>query len=107
MSRVARNVVPGYPHHVTQRGNRRADAVETDEDRHAYWGFLKKYTARRGLEIGAYCRMTNHIHLAVVPEGEESLAHALRDAHTVYAMRFNTRSQISGTSGRGDSVRGC
>jgi len=25
MSRVARIVVPGFPHHVTQRGNRRAD----------------------------------------------------------------------------------
>jgi putative transposase len=41
MSRVARIVVPGYPHHVTQRGNRLVDVFETDDDRHAYLRFLK------------------------------------------------------------------
>jgi len=96
MSRVARIVVPGYPHHVTQRGNRRADVFETDDDRHPYLRFLKKYGERHGLGIWAYCLMTNHIHLIAVPEREEALAHALRDAHTVYAMRFNTRTQQSG-----------
>ncbi len=96
MSRVARVVVPGYPHHVTQRGNRRADVFETEDDRHAYLRFLKKYGERHGLDIWAYCLMTNHIHLVAVPEREESLARALRDAHTVYAMRFNTRTQLSG-----------
>ncbi len=35
--------------------------------------------------------MTNHVHLVVVPEREESLGQALRDAHTVYAMHFNGR----------------
>jgi putative transposase len=96
MSRVARIVVPGYPHHVTQRGNRRADVFETEDDRHAYLRFLKKYGERHGLDIWAYCLMTNHIHLVAVPEREESLARALRDAHTVYAMRFNTRTRMSG-----------
>jgi len=88
--------VPGYPHHVTQRGNRRADVFETEDDRHAYLRFLKKYGQRHGLDIWAYCLMTNHIHLVAVPEREESLARALRDAHTVYAMRVNTRTQQSG-----------
>jgi putative transposase len=96
MSRVARIVVPGYPHHVTQRGNRRADVFETEDDRHAYLRFLKKYGERHGLDIWAYCLMTNHVHLIAVPEREESLARTLRDAHTVYAMRFNTRTQMSG-----------
>ena len=40
--------------------------------------------------------MTNHIHLVVVPQRDESLAQALRDAHTVYAMHFNSRTQLSG-----------
>ena len=30
MSRLARVDVPGFPHHVTQRGNRRADMFEED-----------------------------------------------------------------------------
>ena len=36
MSRVARIVVPGFPHPITQRGNRTMDVFETDEDRLAY-----------------------------------------------------------------------
>ncbi len=96
MSRVARIVVPGFPHHVTQRGNRRADVFEVDADYEAYLRFLKEYADRRGLAIWAYCLMTNHVHLVVVPEREESLGQALRDTHTVYAMHFNGRTDLSG-----------
>jgi len=96
MSRVARIVVPGFAHHVTQRGNRRAEVFETDDDRHAYLRFLKQYSDKHGLAVWAYCLMTNHVHLVVVPEREDSLAKALRDAHTVYAMRFNSRTRLSG-----------
>lgn len=96
MSRLARIVVPGFPHHVTQRGNRRADVFETDGDREAYLRFLKRYADRRGLAVWAYCLMTNHIHLVAVPAQEQSLALALRDAHTVYAMYFNGRTENSG-----------
>lgn len=96
MSRVARIVVPGFAHHVTQRGNRRSDVFETDEDRQKYLTFLKLYAERHGLEVWAYCLMTNHVHMVVVPAREDSLGRALRDAHTVYAMHFNTRTQLDG-----------
>jgi len=96
MSRVGRVVVAGFPHHVTQRGNRQADVFESDGDREAYLGLLKKYADRHGLAVWAYCLMSNHVHLVAVPLREESLGHALRDAHTVYAMHFNARTQISG-----------
>ena len=82
MSRVARIVVPGFAHHVTQRGNRRADIFETDGDREAYLRYLKKYGAKYGLEVWAYCLMTNHIHFVVVPKRQDSLGLALR-AHCV------------------------
>jgi putative transposase len=96
MSRVARVVVPGFPHHVTQRGNRRADVFETDGDREAYLGYLRKYGDKHGLEVWAYCLMTNHIHLVAAPRRADSLGLALRDAHTVYAMHFNGRTRMTG-----------
>ena len=96
MSRVARIVAPGFPHHVTQRGNRRADVFEADTDYEAYLRFLKRYAGKRGLSIWVYCLMRNHIHLVAVPLRAESLGQALRDAHTVYAMYFNSRTQLSG-----------
>jgi len=36
MARLAWVVAPGYPHHVTQRGNRRMQTFFGDEDRRAY-----------------------------------------------------------------------
>lgn len=96
MSRVARVVVAGFPHHVTQRGNRRCDVFETDFDRESYLRFLKQYAERHGLAVWAYCLMSNHIHLVAVPAREESLGLSLRDTHTVYAMYFNTRTQQTG-----------
>ena len=96
MSRVARIVVPGFPHHVTQRGNRGADVFEVDADRKAYLRFLGKYAERHGLAVWAYCLMTNHVHLVVVPEREASLGLTLRDTHTVYAMYSNTRTELRG-----------
>lgn len=96
MSRIARVVVPGFPHHVTQRGNRRAAVFETDADRNAYLRFIERYADRHGLAVWAYCLMSNHVHLVVVPAREESLGLALRDAHTVYAMYFNTRMELTG-----------
>ena len=96
MSRIARITVPGFPHHITARGNRRAAVFETDEDRTAYLRFLETYCARHGLAVWAYCLMTNHIHLVAVPATEQSLSLALRDTHTVYSLRFNARTQLSG-----------
>ncbi len=68
MSRVARIVVPGFPHHVTPRGNRRAGVFETNGDRKAYLRFLKKYYEERALSVWAYCSMSKRVHLVVVPE---------------------------------------
>jgi len=36
MARIARIVAPGYPHHITPRGNRRQQIFFNDEDYQAY-----------------------------------------------------------------------
>ncbi len=36
MARLAHIVIPGAPHHVTQRGNRRLPIFFSDDDRQAY-----------------------------------------------------------------------
>ena len=69
---------------------------ETDGDRKAYLGYLKRYGDKHALEVWAYCLMMNHIHLVVVPKRADSLGLTLRDAHTVYAMHFNGRTHLSG-----------
>ena len=96
MPRIARVVVPGVPHHVTQRGNRRADVFFDDEDRRRYLFLLGQYAERHGLAIWAYCLMSNHVHVVAVPSGDASLGRAFRDAHQAYAAWMNRKMRVSG-----------
>ncbi len=96
MPRTARIVVPGLPHHVTQRGNRGQDVFATPDDRARYLELLKLYGDRYELAIQGYCLMTNHVHLVVVPAGAESLAKALRSTHMRYTQTVNAAAGSQG-----------
>ena len=91
MARIDRVVVPGVAHHVTQRGNRREDVFFSRADRTYFLDLLRQYSAKSGLETVGYCLMTNHLHLVVVPEYENSLARALKPVHLRYAQYINRR----------------
>ena len=89
MPRLARTVCARVPHHITQRGNRREKVFFTDDDRHAYLGWLKEYAEKHEVDILAYCLMPNHIHLVAVPATEDNLQQALKPLHMRYAQRIN------------------
>jgi REP-associated tyrosine transposase len=89
MPRLARTVFAGLPHHVTQRGNRREDVFFADEDRRTYLDWLRAYCDEHRVEILAYCLMTNHVHLVVVPDSDDGLQRALKPLHMRYAQRIN------------------
>ena len=91
MARLARLVVPGYPYHVTQRGNRRQPVFFGPEDYQHYLQVLREQSGRWGLQVWAYCLMTNHVHLMVVPETTESLRRGLGDTHRRYTRAINFR----------------
>jgi len=57
MARLARLVIPGLPHHVTQRGNRRQQTFFCDEDYAAYLELMAQWCAERGVAIWGYCLM--------------------------------------------------
>ena len=46
MARLARVVVPGIAHHVTQRGNRRQQTFFGDQDYKAYLALLGEWCGR-------------------------------------------------------------
>ena len=96
MSRIARVVVPGYPHHITQRGNRRQQTFFSDSDYRAYIRFLAKEKKRAEAEIWGYCLMPNHTHVVVVPKRPDSLAALFKEAHRKYTRRINSRMRWSG-----------
>lgn len=91
MTRLARVVAPGVPHHVTQRGNRRQTTFFNDADYAAYLDLLAEQLAGAAVALWAYCLMPNHVHLILVPETEDGLAAALGEAHRRYTRRVNSR----------------
>ena len=91
MARLARVVVPGVPHHVTQRGNRRLETFFEDDDYRAYLDLLAASCAEAGVAVWAYCLMPNHVHLVLVPDERDGLRHALGEAHRRYTRRINFR----------------
>lgn len=96
MARLARVVLPGYPHHITQRGNRRQDVFFQESDYHYYLKQLKINCDKQGVDIWAYCLMTNHVHLIVNPQEEGALAKAIGETHRFYTKMVNEREQWSG-----------
>lgn len=91
MARLARVVVPGYPHHITQRGNRRMPTFFCEEDYEAYLALMAEHCAACGVKVWAYCLMPNHVHLVAVPKTETALARAIGEAHRRYTRRINSR----------------
>ncbi len=91
MARLARVVVPGVPHHVTQRGNRRQPVFFGDDDYAAYLDLLSEGCRGAGVEVWGYCLMPNHVHLILTPRDEDGLRAALSEAHRRYSWRVNAR----------------
>jgi len=96
MARLARIVVPGIPHHVTQRGNRRLETFFSEADYQAYMELLAESCAKAATEVWAYCLMPNHVHLILVPSHGDGLRAALGEAHRRYTRRINRREDWRG-----------
>jgi hypothetical protein len=73
MGRLARVVLPGVVHHITQRGVRSMDIFYSEKDRKEYLFLLNQQAEKAGLRYVAYCLMTNHVHLLAIPYKEDSL----------------------------------
>lgn len=96
MSRLARVVVPGCPHHITQRGVRSIGVFSCAGDRLEYLRLLKLHGNKHGVIFLAYCLMTNHVHLIAIPERADSLARAVGEAHRLYTLGANARLGVRG-----------
>lgn len=93
---MPRIVVPGYPHHVTQRGSRQQQTFFDNADYRAYVELLSALREKAGVDIWAYCLMPNHVHLVAVPQCEHSLAKLFGVAHHRYARRVNSIQEWRG-----------
>lgn len=96
MPRKARVVVPGMPHHITNRGSRRFDVFRDEADRLLYLQLLHESCKRFLLRIWAYCLMTNHVHFIAVPEHPDSIGRTFHRTDGAYSKRFNAKNGFVG-----------
>jgi putative transposase len=96
MARLARIVVPGLAHHVTQRGNRREPIFFEDGDHEIYRDLLAEQTRKARVEVWAYCLMPNHVHLILMPGEADALGRAVGETHRRYTNFINARGRWTG-----------
>ncbi len=96
MARLARVVIPGLPHHVTQRGNGRAPTFFGDDDYALYRALLAESCRAAGVEVWSWVLMPNHVHLILVPSDADGLRRALAPVHRRYAGAVHARERRTG-----------
>jgi putative transposase len=96
MARIPRVVIPGCPHHVINRGNRRQIVFFSQSDKRFFYDLLLRECHKVGVSIWAYCLMDNHFHLIAVPDTEDALAKGIAEADRRYSLFVNMRNDWRG-----------
>lgn len=97
MARRIRVEYAGATYHVTTRGNRRAAVFRRPEDFDAYLEDLEALSASHGIEVHAFCLMTNHVHLAVrTTEEGRPLSVFMQQLNLRHARRYNWTNRVRG-----------
>lgn len=96
MARLARIVVAGRAHHVTQRGNRPEPVFFEEGDQSIYLDLLREQTEKHDVKVWAYCLMPNHVHLILVPGHVEGMSLVIGKTHRHYTNFVNVRGRWTG-----------
>jgi len=98
MARSPRQFVPGYPSHLTHRGNNRQRIFHCEGDYRFLWRCIKEASDEHRVAVNAYVFMSNHLHLLMTPEEEGvAISRAMHSASRRYAGYFNHRYERTGT----------
>ena len=98
MARLPRLIVPGFPHHVIQRGNNRQRIFETQADYAFFLELAQEHASQFGVAIHAYVLMPNHIHLLATPQtAQDALPKMMQAVGRRYVRHFNDSHGRTGT----------
>ena len=97
MARLPRLTVPGYPHHIIQRGNNRQVIFSSAADFQMLLSLLEENAQKFGVAVHAYVLMDNHFHLLATPSTAEGLPQMMQAVGRRYVRYFNDRQGRTGT----------
>ena len=95
MARPLRIEYEGAVHHITSRGNARAEIFLNDDDRNLFLETFSKVVARSGWICHAYCLMSNHYHL-LIETPTPNLSRGMQLLNGIYTQKFNRQNKRSG-----------
>jgi putative transposase len=96
MARLARVVVPGLPHLVTQRGNGRSRVFFSGQDYALYRDLLAAACREAKVEVWAWALTPSHVHLILSPADADGLRRAMARTHRRYAGYIQNRRGRTG-----------
>jgi len=96
MARLARVVLPGLPHFVSQRGSGGARVFFGDDDYALYRDLLAEQCEAADVRIWAWCLLPSQVHLILVPKDADGLRQALSQVHRSYAGFIHARRKRTG-----------
>ena len=97
MARLPRLTLPGFAHHIIQRGNNRQPIFIATADYQMMLDLLEENSNKFEVAIHAYVLMGNHFHLLATPQTTEGLAQMMQAVGRRYVRYFNDRQGRSGT----------
>jgi putative transposase len=97
MARLPRFTLPGYAHHVIQRGNNRQAIFAGPENYQALQELLAESAKKFDVGIHAYVFMGNHFHLLLTPRTDEGLPLMMQAVGRRYVRYFNDLQGRTGT----------
>ncbi len=97
MARLPRLTLPGYPHHILQRGNNRQSIFALAADYQMLLDLLHDNARKFDVAIHAYVLMSNHFHLLATPQTADGLPQMMQAVGRRYVRYFNDSQQRSGT----------
>src|SRR5690349_3832073 len=97
MARLPRLTVPGYAHHVIQRGNNRQAIFGGEGDYELLLGLIDEHARKQHVAVHGYVMMSNHFHLLATPDSEEGIPQMMQAIGRRYVRNYNLRQQRSGT----------
>ena len=97
MARLPRLTLPGFAHHIIQRGNNKQPIFIATADYQMMLDLLEENSNKFEVAIHAYVLMGNHFHLLATPQTTEGLAQMMQAVGRRYVRYFNDRQGRSGT----------
>ena len=97
MTRLRRYCPAGLPAHIIQRGNNRCDCFHSDSDKATYFKYLEEASSDRKVAVHAWVMMSNHVHLLVTPEEDNSISRMMQMLGHQYVRFFNRKYSRTGT----------